>query len=104
MYRTIHIRIYSVHALMSDEQIVCLLTQDDDDQPASDESDPECEKCTTTAQEALYLSSQVKECVANHPESFSAGQVASVVGLNMQHERMQLQNKTQSTIDAYFST
>jgi hypothetical protein len=38
-----------VHELMSDEQIVLVLTQEDGDQPSSDERDPECEECTTTA-------------------------------------------------------
>jgi hypothetical protein len=94
--------IEKLHEHMSDEQIVQLLTQGADDQPVPD-SELDCEFCTTSAQQALFMTAEVERFVTSHPDTFMAGQVACIVDVMRQVERMQLDNKTQSTISAYFS-
>jgi hypothetical protein len=66
-----------VHEHISDEQIAQLLTQGADDLPVSDiESD--CEVCTTCVQQALFMTTEVEKFVTSHPDTFTAGQVASI--------------------------
>jgi hypothetical protein len=68
--------IENVHDHMSDEQIVQLLTQGADDQPVAD-SESDCEVCTTSAQQALFMTAEVERFITSHPETFMAGQVAA---------------------------
>jgi hypothetical protein len=94
--------IENVHEHMSDEQIVQLLSHGDDDQQVSN-SESDCEVCTTRSQHALFMTLEVERFVTSHPETFTAGQVACMGEVRRLLERMQLENKKQSTIFAYFT-